>query len=409
MEDIFNLIVPSKKEEEELKKVSENFIKKIKIKDTTVVLGGSGAKGTWLKGDHDIDIYVKFNYAKYKDKSDEISKILEKTLKKKFKKITKLHGSRDYFQIQYEKFNFEIVPILNIKKAEEAKNITDISQLHVKYVQQFPKLQNEIRLVKKFCKANRVYGAESYIKGFSGYVVELLVIHYGSFLNFVDKVKKWKPEVLIGSKKEYNKLNKSKREGPLIIIDPVQPGRNAAAAVSDKIFYRLIKACEDYSKTPSNSFFEEKPFNIESLKKKAKNKKLVLMQTEFLKGKNDIVGAKLVKALEFIVKHVRLEGFSVYEADWIEEKGKIKFWLIADPKPLSNEIKLEGPPLRLEDQCKKFKKAHKGKTIIEEQGKTFVIIKRKYTEIEDFLKKDLFKDKEHILKRVKSIKITPLK
>ena len=81
-------------------------------RDFKAVLGGSGAKGTWLKT-FDADIFVLFNYKKYQDKSDKLSDILEKTLKKKFK-ITRLHGSRDYFQIKKEGFTFEIVPILGI-------------------------------------------------------------------------------------------------------------------------------------------------------------------------------------------------------------------------------------------------------------------------------------------------------
>src|SRR3989338_5948564 len=65
-------------------------------KSFKAVLGGSGAKGTWLKS-FDADIFVLFNYSKYKGKSDKISDILEKVLRKNFGKITRLHGSRDYF------------------------------------------------------------------------------------------------------------------------------------------------------------------------------------------------------------------------------------------------------------------------------------------------------------------------
>ena len=52
-----------------------------------------------LLNDYDVDIYVKFNYQKFKD-NENISEILYKILKKKFKKVVRLHGSRDYFQIK---------------------------------------------------------------------------------------------------------------------------------------------------------------------------------------------------------------------------------------------------------------------------------------------------------------------
>jgi len=104
-------IRPDKNYEKEILDKANKIIKKISkgLKNANAILGGSGAKGTWLKT-FDADIFVKFNYGKFKDKSDELSDILEKFLKRRFK-ITRLHGSRDYFQIKQGKFTFEIVLI----------------------------------------------------------------------------------------------------------------------------------------------------------------------------------------------------------------------------------------------------------------------------------------------------------
>ena len=124
LSEVIKDIRPSEKYEKEILDKASSIINKLNknIKDAKSVLGGSGAKRTWLKT-FDADIFVKFNYNKFKDKSDKLSDILEKFLKKSFK-ITRLHGSRDYFQIMHGKFTFEIVPILDIKRAEQAKNIT---------------------------------------------------------------------------------------------------------------------------------------------------------------------------------------------------------------------------------------------------------------------------------------------
>ena len=93
------------------KPVIDNFLKIINknLKDAKAVLGGSGAKATWLTKAHDADIFVQFDYKKYKEKSDQISDILEKHLKKRFKKIDRIHGSRDYFQLKQKNFtSFEL-------------------------------------------------------------------------------------------------------------------------------------------------------------------------------------------------------------------------------------------------------------------------------------------------------------
>ena len=129
--NILNKIKPNKQEEKQVSDRINSFIKKLNknLKNAKAVLGGSGAKNTWLKDAHDADIFVLFNHEK-----QNISNILEKVLKKTFKKFDRLHGSRDYFQIKEKDFTFEIVPIVKISKAEQALNITDISPLHAKWV-----------------------------------------------------------------------------------------------------------------------------------------------------------------------------------------------------------------------------------------------------------------------------------
>jgi tRNA nucleotidyltransferase (CCA-adding enzyme) len=44
-------------------------------------------------------------------------------------------------------------------------------------------LQDDVRLLKKFMQGIKVYGAEIKTGGFSGYLCELLILHYGSFAN----------------------------------------------------------------------------------------------------------------------------------------------------------------------------------------------------------------------------------
>ena len=84
LNEILEEIKPDKEYEQEIFKRLNAIIKKInhKRKGFHAILGGSGAKGTWLKV-FDADIFVLFDYNKYKDKSNELSNILEKALKKK--------------------------------------------------------------------------------------------------------------------------------------------------------------------------------------------------------------------------------------------------------------------------------------------------------------------------------------
>ena len=69
IKDVLSEIKPTKEEEKKVNKIVNAMIKKIdrKIKNTKVILGGSGAKGTWLKT-FDADIFVRFGYKQYQDK-----------------------------------------------------------------------------------------------------------------------------------------------------------------------------------------------------------------------------------------------------------------------------------------------------------------------------------------------------
>ena len=98
-------IQPDKAYEKEIFSRLNSIIKKINKNQKSIkaVLGGSGAKGTWLKT-FDADIFVLFDYNKFRDKSDKLSDILEKELNKRFKRVIRLHGSRDYFQIKENNF-----------------------------------------------------------------------------------------------------------------------------------------------------------------------------------------------------------------------------------------------------------------------------------------------------------------
>jgi tRNA nucleotidyltransferase (CCA-adding enzyme) len=396
-------IKPTKKEEQELNKLATQVIKKIKVSKAVPMIGGSGAKKTWLRNAYDVDIYVKFNFNTYKDKSENIAEILHKALKKKFKKVTRLHGSRDYFQTKVNNYTFEIVPIIDISKPEQARNTTDFSQLHVKYVGKHvnknKKLADEIRLTKQFAKANNVYGAESYIRGFSGYVLELLTIHYGSFEKLMKAMAKWKTETIIGKKKDVQKLNPSK-ESPLIFIDPVQPIRNAAAAVAHEKYYDFIMAARTFLRHKSTDLFKETYIDKEKM---CHLGPVIHLDIKPLPGNRDIVGAKILKAFKFMKKQIKDHDFTFIDTHWSFDYDNKKgaFYFIVDKQELPPTRKQQGPPISNKKALQNFKKKHKRIKIANKQA--YAIKKRAYTKIKPLISA-LIKLPE-VKKRVKAIKI----
>lgn len=313
------------------------------------VLGGSAAKGTYLK-DFDIDIFVRFA-----EKADP--DLLEKILKACFSDVVRLHGSRDYFKIIHKGQEYEIVPVLKISRASQAKNITDVSILHVKWVNKHLKKPDQVKLAKLFCKAQRVYGAESYINGLSGYILEILIVHYGSFMELVKNAAKWKPKVVIDVSRFYKnrneilkKLNPAKTAGPLIIIDPTQKDRNAAAAVSMDTFARFIFACRQFLKNPSEKWFRRERFQIKSIIRESKRlgTKLAVLRAEPLETKPDIAYSKLLKVFSYIRNQLQLNDFQVYRAGYDTEQAI--FWYMVMPHKLSLYAKQVGPKVWAPDE-----------------------------------------------------------
>src|SRR3989338_721320 len=163
-ENILKTIKPTKEEQIQVSDKVKEFLNLINhnLKNAKAIVAGSFAKGTWLSGNHDIDVFVLFG------DNNNMSDYLEKAIKNSFKNYERIHGSRDYFIVNFKNLSFELVPVLNIHKPEDAQNITDVSPMHVGWVNKHStqKIKDDIRLIKHLMKVNNCYGAETYVGGF---------------------------------------------------------------------------------------------------------------------------------------------------------------------------------------------------------------------------------------------------
>jgi tRNA nucleotidyltransferase (CCA-adding enzyme) len=161
------------------------------------------------------------------------------------------HGTRDYFRGEFLGFKVEFVPSIKYDSPKKAVNSADISYFHINYLKKFfeknQKLCDEVLLLKQFLKANDVYGAESARGGFSGYVCELLIIYFKSFYNMLEFFDSSTPKTVIDIEKHYKdsesaikSLDKNKTSGPLIVVDPLLPLRNASSSITYDSFSKFL-------------------------------------------------------------------------------------------------------------------------------------------------------------------------
>ncbi len=220
--------------------------------DGNAILVGSVAKGTHLKNP-DIDIFLRFpkelNREELKKLGIEIGKSI---LPDGFAK----YAEHPYWRGIYNGFDVDIVPCYMIDSPDEKLSAVDRTPFHTEYVKKNLKVEqrDEVRLLKAFLKGIGVYGAEAKIQGFSGYMTELLILKYGSFLNTLKAASRWKRRVYL----HLGNGNRKFRE-PLVFIDPVDPERNAASAVSEEKKSLLTHASISYLDSPKLEFFFPNP------------------------------------------------------------------------------------------------------------------------------------------------------
>lgn len=358
-------------DKETLKKVensSKEILKELAKKGFKAKIGGSLAKSTMIKKNRqDVDIFLEF-----KDKKD---------LEKNYPKVTKifqdgefLHGSRDYFVLQREEIIFELIPVIKFDKPEFVDNVTDFSLIHVEYIKKKiaknRKLANEIKLAKAFCHAQNVYGAESYIGGFSGYGLEVLICYYGSFENLLKKISKENiidPEKKFKNKNEIlREINKSKLNSPIILIDPTYRYRNACAGLTQETFDKFIVAVKSFLKNPSTDFFIKKEFDLDNFIKDSKEKDLEIYQIEFSteRQEGDIAGTKMKKAFKFLIDQLKRKQQETIFSEFVYQEGQTaKGYLAIKVTP---EIEIIGPKAEMKKAVSEFKKVRKN--IYESKG-----------------------------------------
>ena len=317
--DVLGQIKPNRDQRKQIETVSKKalalankFSKKYKGK---AMLAGSITRGTWLPDKMEFDVFVlfpeKLNQKQLEKAGLDVGKKVIDGLKGKHELR---YAQHPYVSGTIDGVSIDVVPAFAVESADKIKSAVDRTPFHVKFVdKKLPKkLADDVILLKKVLKNADAYGADTKTEGYSGYVCELLVIHYGGFTNLIKAAKNWKPGEVIDiqgdwDKNDHEKLRKQFFGQPLIIIDPTDKNRNTSAALSGKNFMKLRKIASDYSANPSEEFFIGKgnsSISDKELVEKQSMRHTQLLFIKFLppKGVDDVVYPQMRKFAE------RLQG-----------------------------------------------------------------------------------------------------
>jgi tRNA nucleotidyltransferase (CCA-adding enzyme) len=390
-------ITPSNEEMADERRTADLIIKKIDAHlpaHAKAMLAGSVAKGTFLRDSKDIDIFILFPKSIDKEKFEGIvRKIAAKAFPKEKKEVH--YAEHPYVRVKFENRKIDVVPAYDIKIAEEKASAVDRSVLHTKYIlRKLPNIRRtDVLLLKRLFKANGLYGAEIRVEGFSGYLCELLIIKYGSFMNTMRAITKWKTPITIDIEKQYPNAKRplEKFNVPLIVIDPVDKQRNVAAIVSLENIKRIIKLAKRIVKKPNQSFFSgsEKEFKEKELKRLlASTYPVYILQFPKPNIVDDILWGQLKRFERNTISGLEHLGFKVMRTLLCEENGQCELFFGLEIEKLGQKMLLKGPPIRndLKNNAESFRKAHKRAKFIKKSGHVFAIVNRKIRDATDAFK-----------------------
>lgn len=419
-QDIIDKIKPGEWEKKAIEEFSDHLIgiiNAIAIKegiDAEAVLVGSVAKDTWLSGKADVDIFIKFPL--------EISAdyLKEKGLYLGSECIKRMGGTAEYRYASHPyvtglvgELEIDFVPCYDIKNTNKIKSAVDRTIPHTEYVKKHltPEEALEVLLLKCFMKNIDTYGSEFKVGGFAGYLCELLIIHYKTFLNVLENAaKEWKPGYQIDLE-EHGTANHFTE--PLVVVDPVDPNRNVAAALSLQRLSDFVVASRNFLKNPSPLYFQKKeiPADLDDIKYEFKKKgtKTLILLFKAPDIPADALYPQIKKTLNSIVRVVEKNGFKTFGSDyWTDEEEKILLLLEFETWKLPPIKKHYGPPIWSKEHEEKFLEKYKEKAWLEED-RWVAEVERKYTEVENLLKTALSRKEINLLRFGRHIKNTILK
>ncbi len=352
-----------------------------------VVLTGSMAKGTFLRDKRDIDIFVLFDRSV---RREELEPAMKRIMDMAFPTLPYQlsYAEHPYVRFSFEGRRIDLVPAYKISDASERQSAVDRSVLHTSFIKEaLPKERiGDVLLLKQFLRANGLYGAEIKTEGLSGYLCELLIVHYGGFLQFVKAAAKWRGQVFIDIKGYHKKKElpqAAKRfASPFIVIDPTDKGRNVAAAVSPANFKALSGLCREFLAAQSEDYFFRKPPSFEEQAAMAwGDGELFILSMPRPDVVDDVLWGQLRKLCGQLEAALRDFGPAKVIAD--DSRHLVRLAIVVERRELPPTMTIKGPPLAMKRHAEDFRKSHPGARFTAKGGAIYAAAKRPITKLED--------------------------
>lgn len=384
-DDVLRRIRPTPEQRERVDRAVGSILEAVRDRaheralDLKIMLVGSVAKDTYV-GSPDLDIFMLFPPTVQRRDLESIGLAMGREVlsngEARYAEHPYIHGTWDGLEV-------DLVPCYAVKDTSELRSAVDRTPFHTRYVNSNLKegQHDQVRLLKQFTKGIGAYGAEARTQGFSGYLVELLILRYGGMREVLEAASSWKRgEVLtLGERGRPFK-------DPLAFYDPVDRDRNVASALSVNNLALFIHAAREYLSRPSLTFFfprEREPLPlslIEDIMKK-RGTELLVIHLDRPGMIDDDLFPQVRRTLDGAADLLERGDFIVYDRSF-HIGDSIFLVLELERAALPRSVRHDGPPAWI-DNARSFLDKWKGRGLSEpflDNGRWSVMVSREHPE-----------------------------
>jgi tRNA CCA-adding enzyme len=396
-EHILKQLRPTQSENEQvhktfdhLKNAIERTIRKQKLEVSFICLEGSaGRKQTHLRNKKELDIFIGLHPSlipKTLDRQKTTKSFIRAFLKKWVQDValeaailagcknTKIaYAEHPYVTTTLDGFVIDLVFCfdLPLDYILEKGPITAVDRTphHSRFVDENLTItqRDDVRLLKSFFQTCWVYGDKSPVgrSGFTGFSAEILIYHWKNIENALNNLEQLQLEPVDYFERTNAEIKQHFQRDLLVIIDPTDSNRNAAASISERAFRYACNKTAEVLRNPSPEFFLPKAIPILSPQDEGK-----LESSYFVFEYQDETGwhytkirdklyryfTRLCQFLEWEKTREPRFGFSTFEEVFIEPNFAIA--LVIDHPKINPKYFRIGPPPHLNLAVRNFLQKH---------------------------------------------------
>lgn len=344
-----------------------------------VAFGGSFAKGTWLRGDADIDIFFKVKPSVPVEKFEALGRSVGQNALKAHRPRLR-YSDHPYVEAFMKNVRINVVPCYDVEQGRW-QSAADRSPFHTEFISRNfdNEKRKQARLLKKFFKAAGIYGAEISTGGFSGYVSEVLVHKYGSFESVLHAAADWQEGQVVAAG-DYDPDVIKGFNSQIIIIDPVDNRRNLGTAISPESAGRFMLASRAFLGRPSIHFFKENQRGPDAKKLLSS---VLIVEFSHKERSPDVVWGQIKRSTGAIAKQLELADFVVLRSSCVtDEKKSAALVFLLESVTLPPYTKKKGPEVFRRSDVASFLAGKKKPLVtwIDREMRVAMLVDRKATD-----------------------------